>query len=142
MRTESGQREAVVPTQQRLPAAIEHYFSGFNRGHFAEVAALFEPQGQLIPPIDPPLVGPEAIRQYLQQEAVGMTIEVDQQVSPSNQDPHAPIKVGGQVRNSLFSVNVAWTFGLAAADPQRLAWVKVDLLASWEELFSLRPTQA
>ena len=142
MRVGSGRLEAVAPTQQRFPEAIERYFSGFNQGQFAEVAALFEPQGQLIPPIDPPLVGPEAIRQYLQQEAMGMRIEVDRQVSASAQDPSAPIKVGGQVKTALFSVNVAWTFGRTVADPKRLAWVKVELLASWEELLSLRPDRA
>lgn len=138
-----------------LPQAIRHYVSTFNRGSHQETAALFLPQGQLLPPIDPPVVGPLAIQRYLQQEAQGMRIQIDRllPLPPSSSTPSQQIppisrtqaKVGGRVHTALFSVNVAWTFDLdlgpTGTGPERIAQVKVDLLASWEELLSLRAGQ-
>jgi len=126
----------------QLPEMIQQYFTTFNQGRFHETAALFSPQGQLIPPMDAPVVGPQAIQAYLQQEAMGMEIELEQQLALPGQSTLSATRVKGRVKTPFFSVNVAWTFELSGDAPAQIAAVQIELLASWEELLKIRPQSA
>jgi len=118
-------------------ATISAYFAGLNAEAYPEVAALFAADGVLVPPFEDPVVGRAAIATYLAQEAVGM------RVSPTkgellSHEPHERVyRIVGRAQLPLFSVNVAWQFGLNAQD--QITGVKVDLLATLEELFSYQP---
>lgn len=70
-----------VPETSRLPDGARLLLTQIQQGHFAQTASLFVASGQLIPPFDTPVVGPEAIRAYLQQEAAGMQIQVHRLLS-------------------------------------------------------------
>jgi len=116
---------------------VERYFSSFNAGDFDATTALFAADGTLHPPFESAVVGTAAIAQYLKSEAEGMqaypeTLEVTQTEPASRQ-----ILVKGRVKALVFKVNVAWTFEIAETEQIRSAEIK--LLASMQELLSLRP---
>ncbi|WP_204137989.1 nuclear transport factor 2 family protein [Halomicronema sp. CCY15110] len=122
-----------------LPAEtiVEHYFSSFNAGDFDATAALFAIDGALHPPFESAIVGTAAIAQYLKAEAEGMQaypemLEVTQTDASSRR-----ILVKGRVKALVFKVNVAWTFEIDETEQIRSAEIK--LLASMQELLSLRP---
>lgn len=140
-----------------LPSPIQQYFETANAGKFKQMAALFAEDGQLIPPFEQPIVGKEAIAQYLISEATGMrftpldyealdrhtsnhetfdletsktdTLELSQQLSQ-----HSLVR--GKAKTPLFVVNVAWEFVLN--ETQEIVSVKVKLLAKLNELLKLR----
>ena len=117
--------------------AIQSYFSTLNQGQFELTAALFSDQGQLVPPFDSPVTGPQAIADYLKQEAVDMKFQprsATSQVLPNGQ---TDVEVRGQVSTSLFKVNVVWNFWLS--DQGKIALVKVNLIASMQELLRINP---
>ena len=117
--------------------AIQSYFSTLNQGQFKLTAALFSNQGQLVPPFDSPVTGPQAIAEYLQQEATGMKFQprsATSQVLPNGQ---TDVEVRGQVSTSLFQVNVVWNFLLS--DQGKIDLVKVNLIASMQELLRINP---
>ncbi len=115
---------------------LASYFETFNRGDFQATAALFAPEGQLLPPFESPLVGPDAIAAYLTKEAQGMRAypqQATQQVLPSGELNSV---VGGQVQTPLFTVNVKWQFVL---DPQaKIMQAQIKLLASLKDLLHLQ----
>ena len=116
---------------------VESYFAGFNAGDFDFTAALFAPDGELRPPFESAIVGPEAIAQYLKAEAEGM------QACPESLDVQLlgegcrQISVRGRVKALVFKVSVAWIFELN--EDEQIRSVEVKLLASMQELLSLRP---
>ena len=116
---------------------VERYFESFNAGDFETTATLFAVDGQLQPPFEDPITGAEAIAAYLKAEAAGMqaypkAIELE--------PPHEQLRrvvIRGQVTAAVFKVNAAWIFDLNEAN--QIQWVRVKLLASMQELLSLRP---
>ncbi|MEM6610944.1 MAG: ketosteroid isomerase family protein [Cyanobacteria bacterium P01_C01_bin.72] len=118
-------------------AAIESYYSTLNRGKFELTAALFSEQGQLIPPFDTPVVGSQAIANYLKQEATDMSFNPVSETSQLLANGQTDVEVRGKVRTSTFSVNVVWSFLISAEGEIDL--VQVNLLASLQELMHLRP---
>lgn len=115
---------------------VLRYFETLNAGDFEATASLFAPQGELHPPFESAIVGPEAIASYLKAEAQGMKLYPRQGVAETLEDNHIQIQIKGKVQTPLFSVNVAWQFIL---NPQReISSVQVKLLASPQELLSLR----
>jgi hypothetical protein len=115
---------------------LERYFQTFNEGQFADTAQLFAADGQLLPPFEEPIVGPEAIHRYLQQEAEGMqafpkAVEI---LADASRDRGFIVR--GQVTAIVFKVNCAWIFELT--DQEQIASVRVKLLASMQELLNLR----
>lgn len=120
---------------------IGQYFALFNLGKFQQAAQLFEENGQLYPPFESPVVGPEAIATYLIEEADGMQAEplsaevLSSDVEASDKDG-IQIKVWGQVKAMVFQVKVAWEFHLT--EHHKIQSVRVNLLASLGELLDLR----
>lgn len=117
---------------------VQRYFQTFNQGDFATTASLFAVDGCLLPPFEEPVVGPAAITAYLQQEADGMHItlrDISSETLAEGRD-RICITAKGSVKAMVFTVNVAWEFELT---PQgQIAQVEIQLLASLQELLSLR----
>ncbi len=113
---------------------ILQYFATLNAGDFAACAALFAPDGVMYAPFESGLVGPEAIATYLHQEAQNMKLQPRQGVTQPLDDG-LEAQVTGKVQTSLFGVNVSWFFVL---HQQKIASVKIKLLASPQELMNLR----
>ena len=115
-------------------SAIVNYFATFNRQDFIETASLFVEAGELLAPFEKPIVGRENIAAYLIKEATGMQtipkqgIEIESELNR--------YKILGKVKNSLFSVNVAWYFTLNS--DSQIQEVKIKLLASPQELLGLK----
>lgn len=135
---------AIVMSSMISPApelsqesAVQQYFDSFNRGCFQETAALFAEDGQLRPPFEEPIVGRSAIRDYLTREASSMKA-TPQEISTELTADKRTVTVKGAVTAAVFQVNAAWIFVL---DPQgTIASVRVKLLASLQDLVSLRPS--
>ena len=117
------------------------YFDAMNADDFEAALALFTTKGALQPPFQKPIVGHEAIARYMRAEAQGLNIMPKQGISESLPDGSKQIKVTGVVQTPWFGVNVgmniSWRFLL---DPQgKIFFVAIDMLASPQELLSLRP---
>ncbi|MEC4868957.1 MAG: nuclear transport factor 2 family protein, partial [Jaaginema sp. PMC 1078.18] len=111
-------------------------FETLNTGEFEATAALFAPTGELKPPFEDAIVGPEAIATYLEAEAQGLRSYPRQGEVVIQEDDTLEVQVRGKVRTSVFTVNVAWQFVL---NPQRqITYARIKLLASPQELLNLR----
>ena len=126
-----------------LPDSIQRYFESANAGEFEQTAALFADEGQMVPPFEKPIVGKDAIAQYLTKEATGMTFTPLQceplDLAASELDRPAPSQsylIRGKVKTAVFLVNVAWEFALDEA--QEISTVKIRLLAKLNELLKLK----
>ena len=117
--------------------AIRSYFSTLNQGQFELTAALFSNRGQLVPPFDSPVIGPQAIAEYLKQEAVGMKFQPRSATSQVLPNGKTDVEVCGQVSTSLFKVNVVWNFLLSGQG--QIDLVRVNLIASMQELLRINP---
>ncbi len=117
--------------------AVQSYFSTLNQGQFELTAALFSNQGQLVPPFDSPVIGPQAIANYLKQEAVDIKFQPRSATSQVLPNGKTDVEVRGQVSTSLFKVNVVWNFLLS--DQGKITLVKVNLIASMQELWRINP---
>lgn len=113
------------------------YFAALNGERYEDVAALFAEEGVLYPPFEDAVVGRGAIAHYLHLEAVGMRAEPIKGALLAEDGTERRYRLVGKVKLPLFSVNVAWQFGLNTAD--QITFVKVDLLATLEELLSYQP---
>ena len=121
-------------------AVVRQYFSAFNRSEFDTVTALFAESGSLYPPFEPPVVGREAIAVYLAREADGMQASPQRVEASPLEDGRILVDVRGKVTALVFKVNVSWQFVLTASG--EIESVRVDLLASLEELLKIRPYAA
>jgi Nuclear transport factor 2 (NTF2) domain len=135
MKSYSNLLETVDSTLYQ--SVVERYFSTLNQAAFEETAALFAEAGALYPPFDQPVIGPIAIANYLDAEAQGMQVEPLQTRFSRSVDQLIQAEVTGRVQTALFSVNVAWTFVLNSE--AQIEFVRVNLLASLQELLHLRP---
>lgn len=127
--------EPVSAIEGIIESTIVNYFAAFNREQFVETASLFAEAGELLAPFEKPIVGRENIAAYLSEEATGMKVLPKEGILDSESDLNR-YKVVGKVKNSLFSVNVAWHFTLDT-DGQILA-AEIKLLASPQELLGLK----
>ena len=117
--------------------AIQSYFSTLNQGQFEVTAALFSDQGQLVPPFDSPVIGQQAIAEYLKQEATDMKFQPRSATSQVLSNGKTDVEARGQVSTSLFKVNVVWNFLLS--EQGKIDLVKVNLIASMQELLRINP---
>ncbi len=117
-------------------ATISQYFESLNTGDFANVAALFAPDGVMYAPFESVIAGRDAIASYLQQEALGLKAEPHQGIIESQTNNLIQFRVNGKVQMPLFGVNVSWLFSLNSQ--QEIVSVTVKLLASPQELLNLR----
>ena len=125
-----------LESYQSRTSAVEAYFKTLNQGQFDLAAALFSEKGQLIPPFDSPVVGRQAIADYLKQEATDMQFYPASETTQVLADGRLEVKVKGKVSTSAFSVKVVWNFIIADAE---IDLVMVNLLASLQELINIRP---
>ncbi|MEM9216965.1 MAG: nuclear transport factor 2 family protein [Cyanobacteria bacterium P01_F01_bin.150] len=116
---------------------ITQYFTFFNEGKFQQVSQLFSDDGQLYPPFEEAVVGPEAIATYLFKEADGMNAEPKKAELMASDSGNSKITVQGKVTALVFKVNVGWEFYITS--DHRIQSVRVNLLAGLEELIKLRP---
>ena len=115
---------------------ITRYFETLNQGNFPETAKLFAIDGILPPPFESPITGPEAIANYLEQEAREMTLYPLEEALETTENGHIQARIKGQVTTTLFTVNVAWIFILN--HEKEIFSVVVLLLGSLEEVVKLR----
>lgn len=119
--------------------AVLRYFTLFNLGEYEQVASLFAQAGKLYPPFESPVVGSENITDYLLKEADGMTVSLLDGETQLGEGDFLHVSVRGQVTALVFEVNVTWNF---LVDPNgKIESVRVDLVATLEELLRLRPGQ-
>ena len=117
---------------------VLRYFQSFNTGKYSQVASLFTEQGMLYPPFEPPVVGPEKIADYLNKEADGMQVSLLSAKVELLEHGRVQVDVTGKVTALVFKVNVAWRFELTSQ--HQIESVKVDLVATLEELLKIRPS--
>ena len=138
-------RSEPAPTQITVEGITEPtvlgYFKAMNADDFETALDLFTPDGALQPPFQKPIVGPEAIATYMRAEAQGLNIMPKQGISEALPDGSKQLKVTGVVQTPWFGVtvgmNISWRFLL---NPQsKIFFVAIDMLASPQELLSLRP---
>lgn len=139
------QRSEPAPAKIAVEGITEptvlSYLEALNKDDFEAALALFTPDGALQPPFQKPLIGKEAIGKYMRAEAQGLNILPQQGISESLPDGSKQVKVTGIVQTPWFGVNVgmniSWRFLL---NPQgNIFFVAIDMLASPQELLSLRP---
>ena len=118
--------------------SVLSYVEFFNLGQYQQVSSLFAEGGRLYPPFESPIIGREQIAQYLVKEADGMTISLSKAKVQPIEEGRLKVDVRGKVTALIFQVNVAWQFILTPN--QGIESVKVDLLATLEELFQIRPS--
>jgi hypothetical protein len=114
---------------------LDQYFQGFNAEDYDTVAFLFDAEGVLRPPFEEGILGPEAIREYLVNEAKGMRATPLEAKVTALEGGQRQIVVKGRVKAMVFMVNVRWTFILNPDDAILDAHIK--LLASLQELMQI-----
>lgn len=115
---------------------VLRYFESMNAGEYEVTATLFAPTGEMHPPFEKPIVGPEAIASYLKAEAKGMQLSPRQGIAETLSNDQKQIQVTGKVQTPVFGVNVSWIFVLKPEG--EILSAKIKLLASPQELLSLR----
>lgn len=112
------------------------YFQALNVGNFDVLAKLFAPEGFMHPPFESGIVGSDAIKAYLEKEALGIKAYPRQSATQVLEDNNLSVEVTGKVETSWCGVNVLWQFIL---NPQRkIMFTKIKLLASPQELLNLK----
>ena len=120
-------------------SVVANYFSSINQEEFEQTADLFSKDGTLLAPFEKPIVGREAIANYLAKEAKGMKLIPKEEIREATPDEFTKIQIVGKVKTSLFSVNVTWYFSLNQA--QQISVAKIKLIASPQELLGLQKTR-
>jgi hypothetical protein len=117
-------------------ATVKRYFEALNGGNFQAAAELFNSVGVLYSPFHEPVVGVEAIADYLSTEAQNIRLfplDYRTQVTESGEVEYVVL---GKVQTSLINVNASWSITLDDAEKIRAARIK--LLASLVDLLALR----
>ncbi len=117
---------------------VLRYFETMNAGNFQATLDLFAPDGALQPPFEKPIVGRQAIADYLREEAPGLTLIPTQGISEAKEDGSKQFKITGKVQTPWFGINVgmniAWRFALNSQG--QIFYAAIDMLASPQELLS------
>lgn len=128
--------QATISIEGITEPTILRYFELLNAGEFEAASELFAAEGVMNAPFESPIVGPEAIAAYLNQEATGMTLLPQQGITEAIENDCIQVQVAGKVQTPWFSVNVSWLFNLDVQ--QKILSVTIKLLASPQELLNLR----
>lgn len=115
---------------------IEQYFTDFNQQQFSRVATLFAADGEMHPPFEGAITGPDAIERYLQKSASDMTADPQQWEIEPAEDGSWQLQITGKVTAIVFRVNVRWQFRVLPSG--EIASARIKLLASPKELLNLR----
>lgn len=138
-------RVEPAPTQLEIEGITEstvlNYFAALNADDFESAIALFTPDGALQPPFQKPIVGPDAIANYMRSEAQGLNLMPEKGISETLADGSKQLKVTGVCTTPWFGVNVGMNIGWRfLLNPQgKIFFVAIDMLASPQELLNLRP---
>jgi hypothetical protein len=127
-----AEQSAKASAKTSAQSLVEQYFDSFCQQRFDQCAALFEPTGELHPPMDAPVVGRADILAYLAQKASEMTATAQQWDMQPTAEGNWEIEVSGHVQAKVFQVNVAWHFIVTPAN--EIAYLRIKLLASLVEL--------
>ncbi|MBE9033993.1 nuclear transport factor 2 family protein [aff. Roholtiella sp. LEGE 12411] len=117
--------------------SILRYFETLNAGEFDVTAALFAEDGVMHPPFESDIVGPDAIATYLKQEAQNIKALPRKGIIDSLENQQIQVQVTGKAQTSWCGVNVLWLFILN--QQRQIIYTRIKLLASPQELLSLRP---
>ncbi len=136
--------EFISPGQLKKEFQIEgitetnvlNYFETLNAGEFEATAALFAVDGVMRPPFESDIVGTDAIAAYLKQESQNIKAYPNTGIAQTLENDTIQIQVTGKAQTSWCSVNVLWLFILN--QQRQISYTKIKLLASPEELLSLR----
>jgi hypothetical protein len=115
---------------------VYNYFSSLNEHDFDGVSELFAVDGWLHPPFEKVISGREAISKYLQLEAKGVEAFPESGTIVANPDGATVYQIAGNVKLSLFTINVGWSIELNT--DREIAAVKVNLLADLQDLLPLK----
>ncbi|MBE9207270.1 nuclear transport factor 2 family protein [Nostoc sp. LEGE 06077] len=115
---------------------ILDYFATLNAGQFQQTASLFAEDGVMYAPFESGIVGTDAIANYLQQEAQGLTAYPQQGIIEHLENNQIQVQVTGKAQTSWCGVNVMWLFILN--QHRKITYTKIKLLASPQELLALR----
>jgi len=147
--SQKGRKPIAVPTKIANPiktkiegitnTAVVSYINNMNVNDFETAVNLFASNGALQPPFQKPIVGREAVLNYMLEECEGLKLMPEAGTIESIKDGYTSIKVIGKVETPWFGssvgMNISWRFLL---DPQdQIFFVAVDLLASPKELLNL-----
>ncbi|MCF2146901.1 ketosteroid isomerase family protein [Desmonostoc muscorum LEGE 12446] len=116
---------------------VLRYFETLNAGEFEETAALFAKDGVMHPPLESDIVGCDAIAAYLKQEAQNIKAYPNRGISDTLENGNIQVQVTGKAQTSWCGVNVLWIFILN--QQRQILYTRIKLLASPQELLSLRP---
>ncbi|MFN6535851.1 MAG: nuclear transport factor 2 family protein [Nostoc sp. EkiNYC01] len=117
--------------------SVLRYFETLNTGEFEETAALFAKDGVMHPPLESDIVGCDAIAAYLKQEAQNIKAYPNTGISDTLENGNIQVQVTGKAQTSWCGVNVLWIFILN--QQRQILYTRIKLLASPQELLSLRP---
>jgi hypothetical protein len=112
------------------------YFKAINTESFVGASHLFSVDGVLQPPFEEAVIGREAIATYLEKEAKGFILQPERGSAQRLENGNTEYQLTGKVQTPWFTVNVGWQFILTPSSA--IALVKVNLLASLQELANLR----
>jgi hypothetical protein len=112
------------------------YFQSLNAGEFDVTANLFANDGEMHPPFESGIVGPEEIANYLKKEAVDIKVYPRQGISETLEEGLIQFQVTGKAQTSWCGVNVLWQFVLN--QQREILYTKIKLLASPQELLKMR----
>jgi hypothetical protein len=112
------------------------YFKAINTESFIGASHLFSVNGVLQPPFEEAVIGREAIATYLEKEAKGFILQPERGSVQRLENNNTEYQLTGKVQTPWFTVNVGWQFILTPSSA--IALVKVNLLASLQELANLR----
>ena len=119
--------------------AVLSYIDNMNANDFETAVGLFAPNGALQPPFQKPIIGQEAILNYMREECQGLKLIPKRGTIESMDEGYTSIKLTGKVQTPWFGssvgMNISWRFLL---DPQdNIFFIAIDLLASPKELLNL-----
>lgn len=114
---------------------ILRYFETLNAGEYEATGKLFGAEGAMQPPFESPIVGKEAIAEFLQREAKGLQAFPREGIATTEPDG-THYQIAGTVQMPMFGVNVTWYFTINSND--EIAFTRIKLNASPQELLKMR----
>ena len=115
---------------------VHDYFTRFNQSDFIATADLFSEQGILKPPFEKIINGRTAIAQYLEKEALGMTVFPTHMKTTISDRSYTQYQVQGKVKTNYFTVNASWLINLNTE--KEITLVEIKLLESLSDLLAFK----
>ncbi|MBD2577327.1 ketosteroid isomerase family protein [Oscillatoria sp. FACHB-1406] len=115
-------------------ATVIRYMDDMNANDFDALIELFAPDGAMHPPFQKPIVGKEAILQFLQEDCKNLKVVPESGVEEPAEEGFEQFRVKGKVYSPWLNawVNVAWRFSLNLEG--KISLVAIEVIASPKEL--------